>query len=102
MSILSLERWKPVPGHVGYEVSSRGRVRHNGRYLKADGGMLTIGNNNYRVDRLLDKLFTPNPNAAAGWRQLLLLRKPSAAFQRFGNGQALVNRRKAIPLKPGP
>ncbi|WP_280389267.1 NUMOD4 domain-containing protein [Nocardia wallacei] len=33
------ERWRPIPGHPGYEVSDRGRVRSLDRVVKTSKGM---------------------------------------------------------------
>ena len=102
MSILSLEIWRPVPFRTGYEISSKGRARYRGRYIRVDGGMLTIGNDNIRMDQLMDKLFS-NPAVRRDFRQMLLLRKPTGNFINLGGGlRGLSNRRTAVPLKPGP
>lgn len=102
MSIFDLEKWAPVPGRLGLRISSKGRVQQGGRIVATPEGSIKLRGESVFVADLVRQLFS-NGQSPTHYRQMLLLKKPSAAFTRMGSGlQALGNRRQAVPLKPLP
>lgn len=62
-----MERWKPIEGLIGYEVSDYGNVRSRRKMLSKFPNSrgyyrVAIGNKLYLVHRLVARAFVDNPN----------------------------------------
>lgn len=74
MKILALDIWKPIPGYVGYEVSSNGQVRSHWHRITGQGRGATEYREN---DGWLLKLH----NGHAGHKRVFFGRKSARGWQ---------------------
>ena len=75
MSILTMEKWKAIPGQWGWQVSSKGQVKHNGRLVKAPEGSIELGSESVLVADLVRMVFSGAVRNSGRFRRMFLLKK---------------------------